>query len=63
VGRALSRVRTAFLDGEVESRDEALALAAELARRQPKRKPRGAKAGPTRRRRRRRGSDADDSDD
>jgi len=34
LGRALSRVRTAFLDGEVTSREEALALAAELARRQ-----------------------------
>ena len=33
VGRALSRVRTAYLDGEVRNREEALALAAELARR------------------------------
>ena len=33
VGRALQRVRSAWLDGTVKSRDEALALAAELARR------------------------------
>ncbi len=33
LGRALARVRTAFLDGEVRTRDEALALADELARR------------------------------
>jgi tRNA nucleotidyltransferase (CCA-adding enzyme) len=42
VGRALARVRTAFLDGEVRDRDEALTLARELARRSTARKPRKA---------------------
>lgn len=42
VGRALARVRTAFLDGEVRDRDEALALARELARRSVARQPRKA---------------------
>jgi hypothetical protein len=32
VGRALRRVRSAWLDGTVRSREEALALAAELSR-------------------------------
>lgn len=42
VGRALARIRTAFLDGDLATREEALALASELARRgSPKpRKPR-----------------------
>jgi tRNA nucleotidyltransferase (CCA-adding enzyme) len=38
LGRALERVRAAWLDRAVRSRDEALALAAELARR-PRREP------------------------
>lgn len=38
VGRALARIRTAFLDGELAGREEALALVAELARRAPPRK-------------------------
>jgi hypothetical protein len=33
LGRALSRIRSAYLDGGVKSRDEALALAREIARR------------------------------
>jgi hypothetical protein len=33
VGRVLGRVRSAFLDGEVANREEAVALAEELARR------------------------------
>jgi hypothetical protein len=33
VGRALSRVRAAYLDGEVANREEAIALARELGRR------------------------------
>jgi len=45
VGRALSRVRTAFLDGEVESREAALALVGELARRARGRKPQAARGG------------------
>lgn len=45
VGRALARVRTAFLDGEVGSREEALALAAELARRDRARKARANRVG------------------
>ncbi|HKJ24047.1 MAG TPA: hypothetical protein VKB65_04440, partial [Myxococcota bacterium] len=48
VGRALKRVRTAFLDGEVENREEALALAAEVARRDGGRKPRARRAQPGR---------------
>jgi tRNA nucleotidyltransferase (CCA-adding enzyme) len=49
VGRALLRVRSAWLDGSVKSRDEALALAAELARRRAaaRRRP-GRGSGPTR---------------
>jgi tRNA nucleotidyltransferase (CCA-adding enzyme) len=33
IGRVLARVRAAFLDGAIEAREDALALAAELARR------------------------------
>ncbi len=33
VGRALRRVRTSWLDGNIRSREEALALAQELYRR------------------------------
>jgi len=40
VGRALVRVRTAYLDGELRTREEALALAAELARRDRSRRRR-----------------------
>jgi len=40
VGRALTRVRTAFLDGEVKTHDEALALALEVARATRKPRPR-----------------------
>ncbi len=40
VGRALQRVRTAWLDGSVTSREEALALARELARRRAARRRR-----------------------
>lgn len=36
VGRALERIRAAWLDGAVRSREEALALAAEVARRRPR---------------------------
>jgi tRNA nucleotidyltransferase (CCA-adding enzyme) len=51
IGRSLSRIRSAYLDGAVANREEALALAAELARsskarRRAKPKPRRpAKAG------------------
>jgi tRNA nucleotidyltransferase (CCA-adding enzyme) len=50
VGRALASVRKAFLDGRVRSREEALTLAAELARRigstrpRPRRSPPAARA-------------------
>ncbi len=37
LGRVLARVRAAFLDGALRSRDEALALAQELARREQRR--------------------------
>jgi tRNA nucleotidyltransferase (CCA-adding enzyme) len=49
VGRALARVRTAFLDGEVASREEAMALASELARRDRARKTRASRGGGKRR--------------
>jgi hypothetical protein len=39
LGRTLSRVRVAFLDGAVSTREEALALAGEIARRSGRRKP------------------------
>jgi hypothetical protein len=45
VGRALARIRTAFLDGAVSDRLEAIALARELAsRRSPARPSRGRKS-------------------
>ena len=39
VGKALARIRAGFLDGEIANREEALALAEELARRSAKRRP------------------------
>jgi len=39
VGKALARIRAGFLDGEIANREEALALAEELARRSTKRRP------------------------
>lgn len=39
VGKALARIRSGFLDGEVANREEALALAEEIARRTERRKP------------------------
>jgi hypothetical protein len=41
VGRALARIRAAFLDGAVSSREEALALAHEVARRSRRTKRQG----------------------
>jgi tRNA nucleotidyltransferase (CCA-adding enzyme) len=51
VGRALERIRGAYLDGAVANREEALALAGELARRrtgsrQPTRRKQAAKSKP-----------------
>jgi hypothetical protein len=48
VGRALARLRAAYLDGRVRSREEALALAGELARRVAtlRSRPRRMPAGP-----------------
>jgi tRNA nucleotidyltransferase (CCA-adding enzyme) len=40
VGKALKRIRAGFLDGEVANREEALALAEEIARRAARRTPR-----------------------
>ena len=40
VGKALARIRGGFLDGDVANREEALALALEIARRTARRKPR-----------------------
>lgn len=48
VGRALERIRAGFLDGDLANREEALALAREIARRQ------GARGGAGRRRPRKR---------
>jgi hypothetical protein len=42
VGKALARVRAGMLDGVVRSREEALVLAHELARRKPPRLRKGA---------------------
>jgi hypothetical protein len=41
VGRVLARVRAAFLDGRARTREDALALAQELARRELRRRPEG----------------------
>jgi len=41
IGRALARIRAGFLDGEVANREEALALAEEIAKR-ASRRPKGA---------------------
>jgi hypothetical protein len=38
IGRALARIRQGFLDGEIANREEALALAEELARRASRRR-------------------------
>jgi hypothetical protein len=43
VGRMLARIRSAFLDGEIANREEALALAEEMARRASRRAARGAR--------------------
>jgi tRNA nucleotidyltransferase (CCA-adding enzyme) len=44
VGRALARIRAGFLDGEIANREEALALAEELAKRASRREARGRNA-------------------
>ncbi|MEZ4353992.1 MAG: hypothetical protein R3F16_10070 [Myxococcota bacterium] len=51
VGRTLARIRAAFLDGDLANREEALALAVEIARRAAGRSKRSAAAGRRRRRR------------
>jgi hypothetical protein len=43
VGRALARIRAAYLDGAVNDREEALALAQELLRRRGTAKPKPAR--------------------
>jgi hypothetical protein len=45
LGRALARIRAAFLDREVANREEALALAAELARKPAPRRRRKPASG------------------
>jgi hypothetical protein len=54
VGRALARIRAAFLDGELANREEAIALAQEIARRaqtkRPTRKKPGSRRKPQKRR-------------
>jgi hypothetical protein len=45
VGQALARIRAAYLDGALRSREEALALARELAARRPAPARRAARAG------------------
>jgi tRNA nucleotidyltransferase (CCA-adding enzyme) len=52
VGRAIARIRAGFLDGEVANREEALALAEEIARRASRRSARGARSGKARQARR-----------
>ncbi len=47
IGRSLSRIRAAYLDGAVANREEALALAAELARRSKSRRRASAKSRAT----------------
>lgn len=39
IGRALARIRAGFLDGEVANREEAIALAEEIARRAQRKRP------------------------
>jgi hypothetical protein len=51
VGRVLARIRSAFLDGEVANREEAVALAVELARRKT-----STRTGPSKKKARARGS-------
>jgi hypothetical protein len=53
VGRALARVRSAFLDGTVRSREEALALAREVGRHGSARTGRGKRTGKSKSRARR----------
>lgn len=53
VGRALARVRSAFLDGTVRSREEALALAREVGRHRGARTGTGKRAGRSKSRARR----------
>jgi tRNA nucleotidyltransferase (CCA-adding enzyme) len=54
VGRALAHVRSAFLDGRVRSREEALALAREIGRHRSARSGAGKRAGGSKSRARRR---------
>ena len=48
VGRALARIRAAYLDGVVRDRAEALALARELSRRRNRAASRGERKGAAR---------------
>jgi hypothetical protein len=48
VGRALLRIRTAYLDGTLRTREEALTLAQELSRGRGARRPRRSKSQPRR---------------
>ncbi|MBW1686428.1 MAG: hypothetical protein JRS35_15340, partial [Deltaproteobacteria bacterium] len=48
VGRALLRIRSAYLDGALRTREEALALARELSRGRGARRPRRPKTQPRR---------------
>ncbi len=45
VGRALARIRAGFLDGEIANREEALALAEEIAKRASRRRTKPARRG------------------
>ncbi|MBC8188033.1 MAG: hypothetical protein H8E78_07490, partial [Proteobacteria bacterium] len=49
VGRALARIRAGFLDGEVANREEALALAEEIAKRLSRRRTARPAGSPRRR--------------
>jgi tRNA nucleotidyltransferase (CCA-adding enzyme) len=59
VGRALARIRSGFLDGEVANREEALALAEEIAKRASRRGSDARSRGPKRQKVARRSAIAD----
>ncbi len=61
VGRALARIRSGFLDGEVANREEALALAEEIARRASRRATGGRQRASKRQKVARRSAIADTS--
>lgn len=63
VGRALARIRSGFLDGEIANREEALALAEEMAKRAARRGANARRKGSKRQKVARRSAIADTSRD